>query len=288
MFARPSPAVGFIRTRFILWILTAVTTAACSTFQPPDANGPRANTRPYPIVAVDDNSRTTASLAWKNISTVRGVSISGEPRFNALTGTLESLPTPGGAQLFLPKVGDGPTQTEEETRESLRRFINDWHEVIGAEPSQLSLVERVDQPSGLKLAHYEQRPFRLPLRGGFGQLVIRFRADRQIVELSSNCIPNTDRVQASLATLSPQVSAEDAITHVTGREMNVIDGNGRTQSLTIGSGTQLEVKQLVVYALPAADKLLLELHLAWEIAAPNGAIKSIYLDAITGEVLAAN
>jgi hypothetical protein len=201
---------------------------------------------------------------------------------------LESLPAPGSTQVFLPKVGGGPTQTEEETRESLRRFINDWHEVIGAEPSQLSLVERVDESSGLKLAHYEQRPFRLPLRGGFGQLFIRFRADRQIVELSSNCIPNTDRIQASLATVTPKISAEEAIAHVTGRAITVIDGHGRTQSFTIASGAQLEAKQLVIYALPSPDKLSLDLHLAWEIAAPNGAIKSIYLDAITDEVIAAN
>jgi hypothetical protein len=288
MFARLQSAIGIIRTRLILWILTAVATAACSTFQPPDANGPRANNRPYPVIAVDDDTRTTARLAWKNLSTVRGASISGEPRFNVVTGTLESLPTAGNAQVFLPKVGGGPTQTEEETRESLRRFINDWHEVIGAEPAQLSLVERVDESSGLKLAHYEQRPFRLPLRGGFGQLLIRFRADRQIVELSSNCIPNTDRIQASLATMSPQISAEEAVAHVSGRAISVTDGNGRTQSFTIASGTQLEAKQLVVYALPSADKLSLELHLAWEIAAPNGAIKSIYLDAITDEVIAAN
>jgi hypothetical protein len=187
---------------------------------------------------------------------------------------------------MLPKVGSGPTNTEEEIRESLRRFINDWHEVIGAEPPQLSLIERIDEQSGLKLARYEQRPFRLPLRGGFGHLLIRFRNNGEVVQLSSNCIPNTDALQSSLGALSPKVSADEAPAHLAGRAITVTDGNGRTQSFTLASGTHLEVQQLVVYALSSADQLSLELHLAWEIAAPNGAIKTIYLDAITDEVIA--
>jgi hypothetical protein len=276
------------KTRLVLFLIIAFAVSACSTFQPPDANGPRADARPYPVIVTDDEVSSTAQLAWKNLSTVRGATTSAEPRFNPFTGTLESLPATGGAQVFLPKVGTGPTQTEEEVRESLRRFIDEWREVIGAEPSQLSLIEHRDEPSGLKLARYEQRPFRLPLRGGFGNLLIRFRGDRQVVELSSNCIPNTDRFQALLAAMSPKVTAEEAVAHVAGRAISITNENGRSQSFTIASSARLEVQQLVVYAVPSADKQSLELRLAWEITAPNEAIKSIYLDAITDQVIAAN
>jgi len=280
--------IGVSSAKAVLLVAITVAAGACSNLQPPDANGPRANVRPYPIVVADDETAPAVRLAWQNLSKARGTATSAEPGFNPLTGTLESLPANGATQVILPKVGSGPTQTEEEMRESLRRFINDWRELIGAEPAQLSLIERVDEPSGIKLARYEQRPFRLQMRGGFGRLLIRFRSsDRQVIEISSNCIPNTDRLQASLAALSPKVSAEEATAHLTGRAFTVTEANGRTQSFTVPSGTPLEVQQLVVYALPSSDKMSLELHLAWEIMAPNGAIKTIYLDAINDEVIAA-
>ena len=46
---------------------------------------------------------------------------------------------------------------EEETRESLRRFIRDWQELIGSDPAKLSLIERTDQPDGSKLAFVSHR-----------------------------------------------------------------------------------------------------------------------------------
>jgi len=269
-------------------LMVVVVSCACSTFQPPDVNGPRANARPYPVAVTNDETKSAGLLAWKNLLAVRGTAAPVEPQFSPLTGTIAALPPNNTSEVSLPKVGTGTTPTEEEIRESLRRFINEWHEVIGAEPQHLSLIERTDEPSGLKLARYEQRPFRLALRGGFGNLLIRFRDDRRVVELMSNCIPNSEHLQPALAAVSPKVSAEEASAHVLGRTITLTDANGLSRSFTIPSGTALEVQQLVVYALASADKQALELHLAWEIAVPNGSIKSIYLDAITDEVIATN
>ncbi|HSK64636.1 MAG TPA: hypothetical protein VK893_12375, partial [Pyrinomonadaceae bacterium] len=181
---------------FILSIVLA--TGACAALQPIDANGPRANAPVYPIDLADPAARLEeTSVAWYQISQRYGTAGKTEASLNPYTGTLQSLPA-NTAAIVLPKVGTEPEQTEEQTRESLRRFIVEWRQLLGAEPEQLSLVERTDEASGVKLARYEQRPFRYPLRGEFGQLVIRFRPDRQVVSLASNCIPNAERLQAPL------------------------------------------------------------------------------------------
>ncbi|PWT94090.1 MAG: hypothetical protein C5B55_03275 [Blastocatellia bacterium] len=236
-------------------------------------------------MAITDETKPAGLLAWKNLAPIYGMSAQEEPKFNRYTGTIEALPTSAVGHITLPRVGTSATQTEEEVRESLRRFINDWREVIGADLSQLSLVERVDDPSGSRLARYEQRPFRQQLHGEFGNLRIRFRADRSVVELFSNCIPNAERLQASLSALTPKVSAEEAAAHVVGHPITVRTPTGTEETITLPSGSAVDVKQIVVYALPASDQQSLELHLAWEIGTSNSQIKTIYLDAMTDEVI---
>src|SRR5215211_6067321 len=214
-----------IRKAFILVLSLAA--GACSAFQPADANGPRSNEPLYPVQLSDVGTRLEeASVAWYQLSQRYGLPGKTEANLHPYTATLESLPANLPAPIYLPKVGSQTNPTEEETRESLRRFIVEWQRLIGAEPGQLSLVERTDEPSGIKVARYEQRPFRYPLRGGFGTLLIRFRNDGQIVEFTSNCIPNTDRLQAALAGLTPKITSEDAVNHVKTQPVTVMDVNG--------------------------------------------------------------
>lgn len=266
-------------------LATMLFVSGCSRFQPPDPNGPRSNAPPYPIVSdIDVARREESMLAWRRLSPQYGMSGS-EPTLQPETATLQSLPA--NSNVLLPKVGAGPTQSEEEIRESLRRFIADWRQLIGADPTQLSLVERKDEPSGIKLARYEQRPFRYPLRGAFGNLVIRFAPNRKVIELMSNCIPNTERLQAALAQLTPKVSAEDLVTHIKAHQINVGDLKGRQQNFTVAASDPVEVKQLVVYATPAGENAL-ELHLAWEVVLPDAPLKTLYWDAVEDRALAAN
>lgn len=281
-----------IRTNVIhnlrsLVIAILVTTTACSTLQPPDANGPRSNAPPYPVALLDDGSRhEDALVAWRQLAQRYGVSNQAEVSLDPFTATVTALPG-NTTSILLPKVGAGTTETEEEIRESLRRFIDDWRSVIGAQPSELSLVERVDESGNVKLARYEQRPFRYALRGGYGNLVIRFNNNRQVLELSSNCIRNSERLQSALLNLTPVVTAEDAVAHVRGKSFAIPTGRGQ-QSLNLSVNEQAEAKQLVVYALPSRTQTnVLEFHLAWEIETPNASVKRVYLDAMTDEVIAA-
>jgi hypothetical protein len=258
----------------------------CAALQPTDTNGPRSNLPPYPIVANEPAGVERSILAWQQLSQTYGLPSNISADLQPLTGTLNSIPPNSDSSVFLPKVGSNPNQSEEETRESLRRFIAEWHNVLGADPGQLSLVDRTNDASGVQTARYEQRPFRYPLRGNFGKLVIRFQADRRIVGLSSTCLPNTDRLQAALASLTPKVTPENAATLIEQRQISAPDAAGQQHAFTLAANTVVEVRQLVAYVILSSDKQVIEMHLAWEIDVTNGPIKTIYLDAISEQVIA--
>jgi len=271
----------------VLITIAALASGACAALQPPDVDGPRSNTPPYPIGLADPAARLEeASVAWYQMSQHYGLPGKTEANLNPFTGTIESLPANAGT-IVLPMVGTEPVQTEEQVRESLRRFIVEWRQLIGADSNQLSLVERTDEPSGVKVARYEQRPFRYPLRGEFGKLIIRFRADRQVVSISSNCIPNADRLQPQLTGLTPTINADQAMDHVRRQPVVVTDAGGQQQTFTIPPNATVNARELVVYARPASDQSGgLQLYLAWEIEVTNGSVKTVYVDAVSDQVLA--
>jgi len=267
--------------RLLTIVAMAILVSACAALQPPNANGPRSNTPPYPVIVNDPSRQESSTLAWQQLSQRYGLTQSTTADLNQQLGTLHSLPNGTTGSVYLPKVGDNPVQTEEETRESLRRFIADLQNLIGAEPAELSLVERIDEPSGIKVARYEQRPFRLPLRGDFGKLIIRFQSDRRVLDVSSNCLPNSDRLQAALNNLTPKVTQESAPSLIKGHAITV-----GSQTFTLPENSPVEVRQLVTYVTLSQDRQTVELHLAWEIDVTNGPIKTIYLDAISEQVIA--
>jgi hypothetical protein len=263
-------------------LTVSIATSSCAVLQPSEANGPRSNVPPYPILLVDPSARDGATLAWRQLSQRYGLSQDSPLDLQPLTATIHSIPPNLTGSIVLPKVGAEPSQTEEETRESLRRFIAEWQSLIGADPHQLSLVERTD--NGLvKTARYEQRPFRYPLRGDFGSLVIRFRSDWQLVGISSNCIPNADRLQGTLNNLTPKVTAEQAVNHIKTQSLTLVNG----QTISLPANATVTARQLVIYAQPAKDQPSgLTLRLAWEIDVTNGPITKVYLDAISDEIIA--
>ncbi len=126
-------------------IALALMSGACAALRPTDANGPRADVQLYPVGLIDPGARLEeASLAWYQLSQQHGLQRRTQVNLDPYTGTLKSVPPELATEIELPKVGDAP-QTEEQTRESLRRFIADWQRLIGAAPQELSLVERTDE-----------------------------------------------------------------------------------------------------------------------------------------------
>ena len=283
---RRKNAHKLVRLSLIMTGLLCAT--ACSTLQPPDPNGPRPNTPPYPVVPLEEtNSLEDARLAWRQLAQRYALPSTSDVVLDPATATVKALPADHSTPIFLPKVGAGETQTEEEIRESLRRFIDEWRSLIGADPTQLSLVEHRDESANVQIARYEQRPFRYALRGNYGTLLIRFnKNNRQVIELSSSCLRNADRLQATLLNLTPKVSPEDAVTHIKGKSLSVTGTSGQ-QTFSIGANDAAEPKQLVIYAMPSrSNPNMLELHLAWEIDTPNSSVKKVYLDAMSDEVIA--
>jgi hypothetical protein len=274
-----------LKLKASLIALTSLT-AGCSALQPADVNGPQANRAVYPVVLPVDPKQLETSLAvWQRLSQAVNINDRSEIRLNPNTGTVESVPP--NAALYLPKVGTNATMSEEELRESLRRFISEWQALIGADPVQLSLVERHDESDGTGLARYEQRPFRYPLRGPYGALRIRFGADRRVIDFSSNCLPNAERLQPAIAAIVPQLTWDDAAKRAANLSVTYTTANGQSTAFQLSSANTLEARELVVYVLaPGPQSNTPELHLAWEIGVTNAPFKTIYLDAVNGNLIA--
>jgi hypothetical protein len=236
---------------------------------------------------IEDSHRKEATVAALNRLAQVGKTNGSEPQLQPVTGTILSLPANTSSALYLPKLGTAATMSEEETRESLRRFIREWQELIGSDPAKLSLVERIDQPDGSKLARYEQRPFRYPIRGNYGKLQINFTSDRRVVNLSSTCIPDADRIQSAISALNVRPRAEDAIQQLREKGLVYLDANGNKQTFTVPASSNITARQMTIYVLPAKNRSeALEFHLAWEMDLTNAPVKLAYVDALTGETVA--
>jgi hypothetical protein len=209
------------------------------------------------------------------------------PVLHPVTETIQSLPNNLDAPLFLPKVGAGSEMNDEETRESLRRFLNQWQKLLGAVPAQLSLAQQTRDADGTNVAVYEQRPFSYPLRGAYGRIEIRFSNDRRIRGLSSTAIPDADKIQTALNALAPRLKSEDVATHLSGRAVSYTDSGGVAHSYVPGSPDKINVQQVVVYPLLSPTKPgTLEFHLAWEVNLTDAPVKTIYYDALVDQVIA--
>lgn len=268
------------------WVLVL---SSCAVLQPPNVTGPRpANDSLYPILLTEDADRTEATIAaLHRLAQLSGKPNGIEPQLQPVTGTILSLPAKASGNLYLPKLGSGTVMTEEETRESLRRFIREWQELIGSDPAKLSLVERIDQPDGTKVANYEQRPFRYPIRGNYGKLQIVFTNDRHVINLTSTCVPDADRLQAAFSALNVRPKAEDAVQQLRDKGLVYSNAQGTQTTWIVPPSSNINVRTMTVYLLPAAERAdVLELHLAWEMELSNAPVKLAYVDAISGKVLA--
>ena len=236
----------------------------------------------------DTQRREAALILFNQLRQQHGLPEKTEVHLQPVTATIQSVAANLGLPLFLPKVGIDPAMNEEETRESLRRFVNEWRRLIGADPSQLSLVEQLDQPDGTKLANYEQRPFRYPLRGDYGKLQIHFSPDRRVLNVTSTCIPDTERMQTALAAVTPQIKWEDAVKRVQNNGIIYTDANANQQTYRLAANNSVNALGLVIDALASKTRAdAVEFHLAWELEVTNAPVHTAYVDAVKNEIFAA-
>jgi hypothetical protein len=280
-----------LASRIALYILLVLTLNGCAATPPPNAAGPRPNEPPYPVLLTETTERREAALiAWTKFTTEQGITNPPAPELQPVTATIRSLPTFTGTPLYLPKVGDTFPMNEENTRESLRRFIASASQIIGAPTQQLSLVQRIDAADGTQRALYEQRPFRYPLRNGYGKLEITFTPDRRVLQINSTCITDIEQLQRAGAGTRPRWDADKVGAQIIGRTFTYRDAAGVSHTLNLIKGEEVTVRELVIYPVSrAGDSSILEFHLAWEITVrrPSNSL-TIYLDAVTDELLAVN
>lgn len=288
------------RTRRLLCALAlAWACGACAAAsRSPDPTRPRADEPPYPIPLAADNDRRDRALAtWATLAHDAGLAADAPaPELQPVTATLRALPPQAAGRLRLPlveiksagKETAGKENLDEATRESLRRFITSARDLLGVTLEDLSLVEIRDEGS-TRLAVYEQRPFRRPLRGGYGHLEIRFAPDRTVLAISSTAIPDATRFARGFAPFrAREIPADQIAARLAGRAFTYTTASGTTETRTVAAGETVNVRELVVYPLArAADPNTLELHLAWEIAVGRAGDVLAYVDSVTGEVIAA-
>ena len=271
-----------LRNISLVLLLLALACSGCAPLQPPSADAPRGEAA-YPFVITEDPERRQVALAAA--SQLFQPAATEPPALQTVTATIRNLPS--GFNLYLPRLGTQAVMSEEETRESLRRFLREWSGLIGADPTRLSLVERIDAQDGSKIANYEQRPFRYPIRGPYGKVHVRFAADRRVLSLSSTSIPDAERLQPAIAAMSPKLTAEDAVARISGKGVPVHNEGGTQSTLQVPPGSEVNARDLVLYVLPPrTDANALEFHLAWEVLVGGAGARKVYVDAVTGEVVA--
>jgi hypothetical protein len=265
--------------------------ACAAATRPPGAGRPGAAEPPkFVALAASDERRAAALANWKTILGDQAAA-SPVPELQPVTATLKALPAnlPAPPRMPLVVLGDKKAQTEEETRESLRRFIASAVPLLGVTPQELSLVEVRDAAGGAKTARYQQNPFfQYPLRNGYGVVEVSFTPDLRVVGLSSTAIPDSEQLRRSLAAVKPAVDAAHAAAALTNRAVTFTDRNGVRQTRTVTQADAAAARELVVFPVPRPDGAALELHVAWEVAVGGPEAPPLaYVDAVTGDVLAA-
>lgn len=281
--------------RLLSLVSLAATLGACAaTTRPASPDRPRAADAPkFVALSTTDVRRTAALAAWKTVVGEQAADSAPAPELRPVTATISALPAGlDPPRMPLVVISDEKTQTEEETRESLRRFIQTAAPLLGADPKELSLVSvtgAAGAAGGARTARYSQNAFQYPLRNGFGEVSVTFTQDLRVVALSSTAVPDAERLRRSLAAVALNLPAFDAAT-LLNRAVTYTDRAGSHQTRTLAQADAPTARQLVVYPVrPDADPSTLELHVAWEVAAggsPAGTL-FVYVDAVTGELLGA-
>jgi hypothetical protein len=279
--------------RLIVALMLACAAGACAAAsRKPEAGTPRAD--PTFVTLAADKDRSARALAsWAALAHDAGLAIPPPtPELEPITASLRAIPQQAVGRLRLPlvEIKSGGAQatkenTDEATRESLRRFITSARDVLGVTLDQLSLVGIRDEGTS-RVAVYEQRPFRRPLRNGYGRVEIRFAPDRTVLAMSSTAIPDATNLGRAIGQLRPrEMPADQVAARIKGRAFTYTNASGAQQTYTVAANDAVNVRDLVIYPVArAGDAGALDLHVAWEATVGDALI---YVDALTGEIIAA-
>jgi hypothetical protein len=168
---------------------------------------------------------------------------------------------------------------------ALRRFIERNAVLLSGgsraealELKDLSLTTFGDEGSMYR-AVYRQQSYAYPLVNGYGELSLLVGKSGLLLQWGSRLLPKLS------LTARPQLVVKDLPQRFVGREFSYANIAGQPQRYKVASRNEAVVKDLVIYPKLANNRL--SLHLAYPVEVGRGMTWTVYLDAVTGEELAA-
>lgn len=253
-----------------LILLIGVSLAVGCEMTPKIPEGTKQN---YPAIIKDSSDRRAkAEREWRRLLDAYNAPQT-PPDFYPITNTPRSLlGVSGGIAIMTTKPEAGSENIA--VREAFKRFVGRWQELIGADPTALSLTSAA-QDAGTHRLTYRQANYPFPVAGNYGEMVAVINSTGQLLQLDDRFIPVVE------LPLRPSLEREAAAKLVVGRTYTYSDLAGREQRVRINSINEVSVKRLV--ALPVEKGDLIEVHLAWEIVAGQSLNWTVYIDAVNGE-----
>ena len=265
---RPSALTAVIG--LLVWYLMAWVSVESSNLQNRTEDGPN-----YPgIIKEVADRRSQAEREWRRLLDAYRIPQT-PPDLHPIIYTPRSLLGVEGGFKILSSKPEAENQ-EIGYREGARSFIDRWHDLIGADPSMLSLISD-EIASNQRTLRYKQSNFIYSVAGNFGELILVMDNEGRIVQLGDTLIPMVE------LPLRPKIESLAAVSRLIGRTFSYTDSAGREQRIQVGGQGDAEARQVVVFPMERGDAI--EVHLAWEVVVGKSPKWGVYSDAITGEEL---
>ncbi len=259
----------------ILGTITPLTIALLLTGFDVSLQVPNPAKQLYPAVIKDSaDRRAKAEREWRRMLDAYGVPQT-PPDLYPISNTPRSLLGVSGGIMLLGYKPEPGTESFAR-REAMKAFIDRWRELLGIDPTTISLIS-ADSTGDSERLTYRQANYSYPVAGNFGEMVAVVNRDGRLMQLDDRFIPVVDLPS------KPSVQRDLAAKKVVGRTFSYTDIAGREQRTQIGAPTEVSVKRLVILPIEKGDAV--EVRLAWEVVAGRSLSWTVYTDAITGEDL---
>ena len=233
----------------------------------------------FELTAVQEQE---AETAWRALLTEYQLP---ETKFDAepVLNTPRALPLALAGRI---KLGNTGAQLDElAAKEALRRFIERNIALLSGGRRELSVslkdlsLMTFSNDSSMYRAVYQQRSFPYPLANGFGELTLVISKTGTLLQWNSRLLPKLELPTRTL------IETKELPDKFVGRSFSYSGIAGQPLSYRVGKREDIVVKDLVVYPKQAGTRLTL--HLAYPVEVGEGMTWTVYVDAVTGEELAA-
>ena len=172
----------------------------------------------------------------------------------------------------------GAVLDDERIRLLARDFITKNAQLLGVIASDLSLENVMDSGKLGKRYTFVQTSFAYPIVPPFGRIELMIAPNGDLFQLTDTAIPVAD------LPAQPGISAAAAASRVVGTTFTYGDIAGRPQSVTISDPAAVSAKRVVVYA--DEGEAALRIRLVWEVEAGTSLTWTVFVDAVTGQIVA--